>query len=109
MTAQSPTSAVPALERLTAQDDGTHRVRLIPLTELVRACGDFHDAAIHARLCHRGDYRLTDAVTAATKRRVGEAWAWQRRGGADISPLVAVTLARWGVVTAPEELVPAVY
>jgi hypothetical protein len=103
-------SAVPALERLTWDDSSmTHKVRLIPFTELVRACGDFHDAAIHARLSHRGDYRLTDAVTGATKRRVGEAWAWQRRGGADISPLVAVTLARWGVVTAPEELSPMVW
>jgi hypothetical protein len=103
-------SAVPALERATWDDETlTHRVRLIPFTELVRACGDFHDAAVHARVTHRGDYRLTDAVTSATKRKVGEAWAWQRRGGADISPLVAVTLARWGVVTAPEELVPAVW
>lgn len=103
-------SAVPALERLT-YDDVTlkHKVRLIPLTELVRACGDFHDAAIHASLSHRGDYRLTDAVIAATKRRVGEAWCWQRRGGADISPLVASTLARWGVITAPEVLEPTVW
>jgi hypothetical protein len=103
-------SAIPALERLTQRDDGlSHRVRLIPLTELVRACGDFHDAAIDARISHRGDYRLTDAVTSATKRQVGDAWCWQRRGHADISPLVAATLARWGVVAAPEPLVPAVY
>lgn len=103
-------SAIPALERLTQRPDGlSHRVRLIPMTELVRACGEFHDAAIHARLSHRGDYRLTDAVMAATKRKVGEAWAWQRRGGADITPLVAATLARWGVVAAPEPLSPAVY
>ena len=103
-------SAIPALERATTSEDGlSNRVRLIPLTELVRACGDFHDAAVHAQLSHRGDYRLSDAVTGATKRRVGEAWAWSRRGHADISPLVAATLARWGVVAAPEPLVPAVY
>jgi hypothetical protein len=102
-------SAIPALERLTQQEDGTNRVRMIPLTELVRGCGDFHDAATHARLSHRGDYRLTDAVTSATKRSVGEAWCWKRRGSADISPLVAATLARWGLITAPEPLSPAVY
>ena len=107
-------SAIPTLERLTHYDDmskreGLHRVRLIPLSELVRACGDFFDAAVHARISHRGDYRLTDAVTSATKRRVGESWAWQRRGNADISPLVAATLARWGIVTAPEPLTPAVF
>lgn len=102
-------SAIPALEKATARDDGTHRVRLIPLSDLVRACGDFHDAAVGAQISHRGDYRLTDAVTSATKRQVGDAWAWKRRGQADITPLVAATLARWGVVAAPEMLVPAVY
>jgi hypothetical protein len=103
-------STVPALERLTMRDDGmTHRVRLIPLTDLVRACGDFHDAAVHARLSHRGDYRLTDAVVGATKRKVGDAWMWSRRGHADITPLMAATLARWGIVAAPEVLVPAVW
>jgi phage terminase large subunit-like protein len=102
-------SAIPALEKATARDDGTNRVRMIPLTELVRACGDFHDAAVQACLSHRGDFRLTDAVVGASKRTVGEAWAWKRRGGADISPLIAATLARWGVVAAPEPLIPAVY
>ena len=94
-------SAIPALEKLTSDKKGNHKVRLIPLTDLVRACGDFHDAASHARLSHRGDYRLTDAVTSATKRSVGESWAWARRGNADITPLVASTLAYWGLVTAP--------
>jgi len=89
-------SAVPALERAGV------RLRLISLTDFVRACGDFHDAAVHARLTHRGDFRLTDAVAGATKRRVGDAWAWKRRGGADITPLVAATLARWGVVGSDE-------
>ena len=102
-------SAIPALERLTDDGAGHHRVRLIPLTDLVRACGDFHDAAVHARLSHRGDYRLTDAVTAATKRQVGEAWAWARRGNADISPLVAATLARWGLITTPPQVATREY
>jgi len=102
-------SAVPALERLTDDGMAGHKVRLIPLTDLVRACGDFHDAAFAARLSHRGDYRLSDAVLAATKRRVGESWAWARRGGADISPLMACTLARWGSVAVPERLQPAVF
>ena len=102
-------STIPALERLTAIDGGGHRVRLISLTDLVRACGDFHDAAVHAQLSHRGDYRLTDAVASATKRKVGDAWTWQRRGHGDITPLVAATLARWGVVDVVEVLTPAVW
>jgi hypothetical protein len=102
-------SAVPALERATTYAPGAHRVRLISLPDFVRACGDFHDAAIHGRLSHRGDYRLTDAVAGASKRRVGDAWLWRRRGGSDISPLVAATLARWGIVAAPEVLEPRVW
>jgi len=96
-------SAIPALERAGAT------VRLIALPDFVRACGDFHDAAVHARLSHRGDYRLTDAVAGATKRRVADAWVWRRRGGADISPLVAATLARWGVVATTPIPKPAIW
>lgn len=96
-------SAIPALERHGVT------IRLISLPDFVRACGDFHDAAVHARLSHRGDYRLTDAVAGASKRRVADAWAWRRRGGADITPLVAATLARWGVVSVEVLPEPAIY
>lgn len=102
-------SAVPALEQATKRGDGTHRVRVVPSTEFVRACGGFHDAAVAGQLSHRGDYRLSDAVAGATKRDVGDAWKWERRGHADITCLTAATLARWGVVTAPELLTPAIY
>jgi hypothetical protein len=64
---------------------------------------------VRAQVSHRGDYRLTDAVVGATKRQVGDAWAWKRRGHSDITPLVAATLARWAAVTAPEVLEPAIY
>lgn len=115
-------SAVPALERATAYGPPTpvhnrlgritggerqHRVRVINLPDEVRACGEFHDAAVHRRLTHRDDYRLNDAVAGAAKRRVGDAWMWRRRGKADLSLLVAATLARWGVITSPEPPPPA--
>ena len=87
---------IPALERAGVV------VRVIPGTELERSCADCHDAVMYARLTHRSDPRLTDAVLGATKRRRGEGWVWNRRGGADITPLVAATLARWGVVTSLE-------
>ena len=39
---------------------------------------------------------LSAALSGAGKRPLGDAWAWDRRGASvDISPLVAVTLARW--------------
>jgi hypothetical protein len=39
-------------------------------------------------------------VAGAAKRPLGDSWAWARRGlSVDISPLVAVSLARWGYAT----------
>jgi len=86
-------SAIPKLEQFGA------KVRMIPISELCSACGDFFDAAHHNQLTHRGDYRLTDAVASASKRKVGDRWVWRRRAEADISPLMAATMARWGVTT----------
>lgn len=43
---------------------------------------------------HIGQPELTSALAGAARRRVGEAWAWDRRNAAvDITPLVAVTNA----------------
>lgn len=99
----------PAASTIHAFERAGVDVRMISFPDLVRACGDFHDAAVQGRIAHRGDYRLTDAVASATKRRAGDAWVWRRRGHGDISPLVAATLAHWGVVDGPSALIPAVY
>jgi hypothetical protein len=41
---------------------------------------------------------LNDALAGARRRRLGDAWAWDRRDSTvDISPLVAATLARHGL------------
>ena len=43
---------------------------------------------------------LDAAVAGAGKRPLGDSWAWARWGlSVDISPLVAVSLARWGHAT----------
>jgi hypothetical protein len=64
----------------------------IGMSEYVNACADLFDA-VNAKEVTHGDYpELNQAVSAATKRRVGDRWAWARRDG-DISMLEAVTLA----------------
>ncbi len=99
-----PAGASPALERSGA------RLELIPVTELARACGEFHDAVLGHLVAHRGDPRLSDAVLGASKRKVGDGWVWNRRAGLDISPLVGATLARWGVLSgAGLDGVPTIY
>ncbi len=44
---------------------------------------------------------LDEAAAGAAKRAIGDAWAWTRKSAAaDISPLVAATLALWAATRA---------
>lgn len=55
------------------------------------------------RFQHTNQPHLNAAVAGATRRVYGDAWAWSRRSSrVDISPLVAVTLARWGALQVAE-------
>jgi hypothetical protein len=77
--------------------------------EYASGCGHFFDAICAHNVAHLGQPILDSAVASARKRSLGDAWAWARKTGGDISPLVAVTLARWGLVNARDELVPRVF
>jgi phage terminase large subunit-like protein len=68
--------------------------------EYAQACGQFYDAVIDGQVRHLEQPVLNLAVAAARKRVLGDAWAWARKTGGDISPLVSVTLAHWGLVKA---------
>ena len=62
--------------------------------EYTKACALLKLAVRDGRLKHRGQTSLDQAVMSAGVRSIGDAWAWGRRSSAaDISPLVAVTLA----------------
>lgn len=69
------------------------------------ACGEFYDAVADQSLSHIDQAPLATALAGAQKRPLaGDGWAWARRNpGVDISPLMAVTLARWGMGAAPVE------
>ena len=65
---------------------------------LTQACGALLEDIAEGRFRHLGQAQLDGAVAAAKRRQVGDAWTWARRDTAsDISPLVAVTLARSGL------------
>jgi hypothetical protein len=70
--------------------------------EYAQACEQFFDAVMGdlTKVAHRDQPALNLAIAAARKRVLGDAWAWARKVGGDVSPLVAVTLARWGLVKA---------
>lgn len=74
--------------------------------ELAAACaGLLSDvASASPAITHLGQPVLDAAVAAARKRPLGPGWAWHRKDiSADITPLVAVTLARHGYLQAMAE------
>jgi hypothetical protein len=73
---------------------------MVGAAEMKQACGAFYDDAIQGRLTHPDEPLINNAVIAAKKRELLDAWAWGRKNDVDISPLVAVTLARHGFATA---------
>lgn len=81
-------------------------VRVTSAAEMAVACGGFLDDVNGSRLSHGGEGPLGSvlaaAVDGARRRAIGDggAFAWDRRDGSVfLSPLVAVTLARFGAST----------
>lgn len=66
--------------------------------EYAQACGELYAAVVRdPEFAHLGQVPLTRAVAGADKRDLANGWAWSKRDStADISPIVAVTLALWG-------------
>lgn len=65
--------------------------------DVAQACSSLIDGMIRKAVWHTEDKAFEEAVRGATRRTLGDAWAWSRRNSlADISPLVAATLALWG-------------
>lgn len=72
-------------------------VTKIQARELAHATGVLYDAIMADRLRHRDQASLNDAVAVAQKRKLSDAWTWDRQNSSDnIAPLVAVTLAGFG-------------
>lgn len=68
--------------------------------EYDRACGAFYDAIASGKVRHLGDPILDEAVQACRRSKgMSDLWHWARADtGADISPLVAASLAYYGLV-----------
>lgn len=84
---------IPALEAI-----GIHVIRL-GSKDVANAAAMFYDAVMAKRVTHQNDYQINDAVTGASRRAVGDRWAFDRRGHTNISPLVAASFALWAVET----------
>ena len=98
--ASSAGAWIPAL-----QERGIEPV-LVNAREVAQACGALYEAVVEAAaLRHLDQDPLNNALIAARKRPLSDAWAWSRRDSTeDISPLVAVTLAWHGYLRQLAEL-----
>jgi hypothetical protein len=84
------------------EKDKPHRGHLFVMrtNDVVEACGQLADAMRQGALAHIDQAPLTAAVNGARTRRVGDAWTLDRTHSlVDVSPLVAVTEARWALLT----------
>ncbi|MER5622493.1 hypothetical protein ABT061_15760 [Streptosporangium sp. NPDC002544] len=84
--------------------------------EVAAGCGQLADAVRQGTLRHIDQDLMTTAIVGAKTRPLGDAWGWGRRvSTVDISPLVAVTLARWAwetrahLVAADYDVLDSVY
>jgi hypothetical protein len=69
-------------------------------SEVAQAAEGFYDAVVVGEIRHRSEAPLDAAVAGVKKRPISEAWAFKRlTPGVDISPLVAVSFALWGLQT----------
>lgn len=78
------------------------RIRVMQTTasDIANACGQFYDRVQNEKLLHADQPALNGALAVAGKRPVRDAWAWNRKNmNADITPLVAVTLAAHGLTS----------
>lgn len=100
-----PASTV-AADPLLAGRDWLH-----PVTprEYTAACASMFDHIGAGSVAHRGDKALDAAAAGAVRRTVGDGWAWARRTStADVSPLVAASLAVHGHLHRPATTRPRI-
>ena len=73
-------------------------VTKLTLQHMVQATGFVYDRIHSGEFEHVGDPQMSAAVQGAGKRVVGDAWLWSRRGSTDITPVVAMTSASYGLI-----------
>lgn len=87
-------AASPAAALIRSVENERIDVNRLNARDYAAACGAFFDLIDTRGIRHLGTDELATAVKNAAARPLGDSWAWSRRlSGADISPLVAATIA----------------
>jgi hypothetical protein len=77
--------------------------------EIAIAWGEFMDLVRDGQLAHLDQPELTEAVRAARPRWLAGGHAWERRVVVDQAPLIAATLAVWGLLHVPRIPDPEIF
>jgi hypothetical protein len=94
----SQTGPAAGLAAPLANSDVGNLMRAVNESEHAQACGYLFDQVEQRTFRHLGTAELTNALKGAERKPMGDSWAWSRKNSAaDITPLVGVTLALWGV------------
>ena len=94
----------PAASLLSDLEEAGIEAETIDTREYTYACGMFFDAYDQGKIVHDGNVALESSVRGAAQRSLADAWAWSRKHSrADITPLVAATIAHWAEATAKDE------
>lgn len=83
------------------------KVESISAKELAQACESAYDDIGDRRWHHIDQPELNAAVTGAMRRPVGDAWVFDRRTQLDVTPLIAVAIAAFGL--APSKRGPTIW
>lgn len=81
-------------------------IPLVKMTtaQVAHAAGALHELVGRRELRHLGQEEVTAALRTADTRPVADAWTWGRRSSrGDVSALIALTAAVWGVGLMPPE------
>lgn len=82
-----------------AEGSGERQLLLVSAREYAQGCGGLADEIEADEFRHLGQKPLDDAVEGVRTRDLSDAWAWARKDStADITPLIAVTNARIGLL-----------
>jgi phage terminase large subunit-like protein len=85
-------------------------VDLLTDGDMAAACSQLQSEVAEGGFRHLGDPILADALGNAASKPVGDGgWVWRRKGSeGDITPLVALNAARWGLQTVPKASEPLI-
>ncbi len=94
----------PAASLLPELEEAGLEIETIDTLEYTRGCGMFFDAYDQGTVRHDGNAALEAAIRGAAQRTLADAWAWSRKHSrADITPLVAATIAHRAEATAKDD------